>query len=240
MSNGNQHKSPSTPIMDIQFDGAMSQNGSNPPSMISMSEDAVDDEGICTESWANALVSELCHFKKERTTKSSVTDDSNRMELMDDFLEMERLACLSSETNGSDNTIDKMNINDVGVTLSGTAERDGVKASPMSEKSPLLKLKSRISSFLDSESQENSVGKMLDSIKNILKDIEDEADSMSANGTHHPDTDEVSDTESLGKPNGGLNSVSKCATDQELMNSVLKIQDFVKLLDQELSRFQGQ
>jgi hypothetical protein len=151
MLNGNQHKSPSTPIMDIQFDGAMSQNGSNPPSMISMSEDAVDDEGSCTESWANALVSELSHFKKERTTKSSVTDDSNRLELMDDFLEMERLACLSSETSGNDNTIDKMKINEVGVTSSGTTERDGVKASPMSEtpsskqqvseKSPLLKLK---------------------------------------------------------------------------------------------------
>jgi hypothetical protein len=81
---------------------------------------------------------------------------------------------------------------------------------------------------------------MLDSIKNILKDIEDDADSMSANGTRHPDRDEVSDTQSLGKPNGGLNSVSKCATDQELMNSILKIQDSVKLLDQELSKFKGQ
>ncbi|KAK3151035.1 hypothetical protein QOZ80_3AG0240820 [Eleusine coracana subsp. coracana] len=155
MLNGNQHKSPSTPNTDIQFDGAMSQNGSNPPSMTSMSEDGVDDEGSCTGSWANALVSELSHFKKERTAKSSVTDGSN-------------------------------------------------------------------------------------SIRNILKDIEDEADSMNANGTHHPDTDEVSDTQSLGNPNGGLNSASNCVLDQELMSAILKIQDFVKLLDQEVSKFQGQ
>ncbi|CAL4938511.1 unnamed protein product [Urochloa decumbens] len=239
MLNGNQHKSP-TPNMDIHFDGALSQNGSNPPSMTSMSEDGVDDEGSCTESWANALVSELSHFKKEKAAKSSATEDSNRLELMDDFLEMERLACLTSEANGNGSTIDKMKIDEVGATLSGVTERHGVKdlqsASPMSEtpsskqqlseKSSLLKLQSRISSLLDSESPEKNAGKIFDSIRNILKDIEDEADSMNANGTHHLD--------------GTLSSGSKCAMDQELKSAILKIQDFVKLLDQEVSKFQGQ
>ncbi|KAF8718471.1 hypothetical protein HU200_025238 [Digitaria exilis] len=232
MLTGNQHKSPSTPNMDIHFDGALSQNGSNPPSMTSMSEDGVDDEGSCTESWANALVSELSNFKKEKAAKSSATEGSNRLELMDDFLEMERLACLSSEVNGNGSTIDKMKIDEVGATLSGTTEKDGVKdlqsASPMSEtpsskqqlseKSSLLKLQSRISSLLDSESPEKNAGKVLDSIRSILKDIEDEADSMNANGTHHLDG----------------------AMDQELKSAILKIQDFIKLLDQELSKFQGQ
>lgn len=240
MLTGNQHKSPSTPNMDIHFDGALSQNGSNPPSMTSMSEDGVDDEGSCTESWANALVSELSHFKKEKAAKSSATEGSNRLELMDDFLEMERLACLTSEANGNGSTIDKMKIDEVGATLSSVTERDGVKdlqsASPMSEtpsskqqlseKSSLLKLQSRISSLLDSESLENNSGKMLDSIRNILKDIEDEADSMNTNGNHHLDAT--------------LNSGSKCTMDQELKRAILKIQDFVKLLDQELSKFQGQ
>ncbi|RLN19971.1 filament-like plant protein 4 [Panicum miliaceum] len=239
MLTGNQHKSP-TPNMDIHFDGALSQNGSNPPSMTSMSEDGVDDEGSCTESWANALVSELSHFKKEKAAKSSATEDSNRLELMDDFLEMERLAFLSSEANGNGSTIDKMKIDEVGATLSGITEGDGVKdlqsASPMSEttsskqqlseKSSLLKLQSRISSLLDSESPENNAGKMIDSIRNILKDIEDEADSINANGTHHLD--------------GTLSSGSKCAMDQELKSAIFRIQDFVKLLDQELSKFQGQ
>ncbi|CAN6290046.1 unnamed protein product [Urochloa humidicola] len=239
MLNGNQHKSP-TPNMDIHFDGALSQNGSNPPSMTSMSEDGVDDEGSCTESWANALVSELSHLKKEKAAKSSATEDSNRLELMDDFLEMERLACLTSEANGNGNTIDKMKIDEVGATLSGVTERDGVKdlqsASPMSEtpsskqklseKSSLLKLQSKISSLLDSESPENNAGKIFDSIRNILKDIEDEADSMNANGTHHLD--------------GTLSSGSKCAMDEELKCAILKIQDFVKLIDQEVSKFQGQ
>lgn len=239
MLTGNQHKSPSTPNMDIHFDGALSQNGSNPPSMTSMSEDGVDDEGSCTESWANGLVSELSQFKKEKAAKSSATESSNRLELMDDFLEMERLACLSSEVNGNGSTIDKMKIDDVGATLSGFTERDGVKdlqsASPvsetpsnkqrLSEKSSLSKFQSRISSLLDSESPEDNAGKLLDSIRNILKDIEDEADSVNANGTHHSDRT--------------LSSESKCAMDQELKNAILKIQDFVKLLDQEVSKFQG-
>ncbi|XP_062216204.1 filament-like plant protein 4 [Phragmites australis] len=249
MLTGNQHKSPSTPNMDIHFDGTLSQNGSNPPSMTSMSEDGVDDEGSCTESWANAVVSELSHFKKEKAVKNSVTEGSNRLELMDDFLEMERLACLSPEANGNASTIDKMKIDEAGAT-----ERDGVKdsqfASPMSEapsskqqlseKSPLLKLQSRLSSLLDSESPENNVGKVLDSIRNILKDIEDEADSINANETHHSDMVEVSDSQSLVKPDGRLSSGSKCAVDKELMNAILKVHDFVKLLDQEVSKFQGQ
>ncbi|WVZ56204.1 hypothetical protein U9M48_006772 [Paspalum notatum var. saurae] len=239
MLSGNQHKSPSTPNMDIHFDGSLSQNGSNPPSMTSMSEDGVDDEGSCTESWANALVSELSQFKKEKAAKSSVTEDSNRLELMDDFLEMERLACLSSEANGNGSTIDKMKIDEVGATLSGTTERDDAKvlqtASPMSEapssrqqlseKSSLLKFQSRISSVLDSESAESNAGKVFDSIRNILKDIEDEADSLNGNGTHRSD--------------GTLSSGSKHEIDQELKNAILKIQEFVKLLDLEVSKFQG-
>ncbi|KAL6867468.1 hypothetical protein ACP4OV_015492 [Aristida adscensionis] len=248
----NQHKSPPTPNMDIHFDGALSQNGSNPPSMTSMSEDGVDDEGSCTESWANALTSELSQIKKG--PKSSVTDGSNRLELMDDFLEMERLACLSSDANGNVSTIDKMKIDSVGATLSGT-EQDGAKdlhsASPMSEtpsskqqlsgNSPLLKLHSRISSILDSASPQNNVGKVLDSIRNILKDIEDEADSTNAHGTHHSDMVEVSDSRSF-KPDGTHGSLSsgvKYHMDPELMEAILKIQDFVKLLDQEVSTLQG-
>ncbi|ONL95919.1 Filament-like plant protein 4 [Zea mays] len=240
MLTGNKHKSPSTPNMDIHFDGAFSQNGSNPPSMTSMSEDGVDDEGSCTESWTNALVSEPCQFKKEKAAKSSTTESSNRLELMDDFLEMERLACLSSEVNGNGSTVDKMKVDNVGATFAGFTERDGVKdlqsASPMSEtpsnkqclseKSPLLNFQSRISSLLDSESPENNAGKVLDSIRNILKDIEDEADSVNVNGTHPSD--------------GTLSSESKFAMDQDLKNAILKILDFVKLLDQEISKFQGQ
>lgn len=254
MLNGNQRKSPSTPSMDIHFDGALSQNGSNPPSMTSMSEDGVDDEGSCTESWANALVSELSQIKKEKGTKGSVTEGSNRLELMDDFLEMERLACLPSEANCHGNTVDKMKTDGAEATLSGITERDGVKdlqsALPLpstpsskqqlSEGSPLLKLQSRISSLLDSESPQNNVGKVLNSIRNILKDIEEEADSMNGNKTYHADMVEVADNVSLMKQDESLHTGSKHAMDEEFIKAVLKIQDFVKSVDQEMSEYQGQ
>ncbi|CAM0872259.1 unnamed protein product [Alopecurus aequalis] len=241
MVNGNQRKSSN---MDIHFDGAHSQNGSNPPSMTSMSEDGVDDEGSCTESWANALVSELSHIKKEKVAKSSVTEGSNQLEMMDDFLEMERLACLPSEANGHGNTGDKTKTGNAEAALSGLTESNGVKdlQSPgtpsskqqLSEGSPLLKLQSRISSLLDSESPKNNVGKVLNSIRNILKDIEEEADSM--NTVNMVD---VADSESLVNQDERLSTGGKHAMDQEFIKAVMKIQDFVKSLDQEISRHQG-
>uniref|UniRef100_A0ACD5TVT7 Uncharacterized protein n=1 Tax=Avena sativa TaxID=4498 RepID=A0ACD5TVT7_AVESA len=248
MVNGNQRKSPSNPSMDIHFDGAHSQNGSNPPSMTSMSEDGVDDEGSCTESWANALVSELSHIKKEKVAKSSVTEGSNQLEMMDDFLEMERLACMPAEANGHGNTVDKTKIDDAETALSGLTESPGVKGlqsalplpgtpsskQQLSEGSPLLKLQSRISSLLDSESPQNNVGKVLHSIRNILKDIEEEADSMNTNKMV-----DVADSESLVNQGDRLSIGGKHAMDQEFMKAVLKIQDFVKSLDQEMSNNQG-
>ncbi|KAF7054663.1 hypothetical protein CFC21_062302 [Triticum aestivum] len=246
MVTGNQRKSPSNPNMDIHFDGAHSQNGSNPPSMTSMSEDGVDDEGSCTESWANALVSELSHIKKEKVAKSSVTDGSSRLELMDDFLEMERLACLPSEANGHDNAVDKIKIVDAEAAVSGLTESDGVKdlqsvplpgtpssKQQLSEGSPLLKLQSRLSSLLDSESPQNNAGKVLNSIRNILKDIEEEADLMNVSKMV-----EVSESESLMNQDKRLSIGSKHSMDQEVINAVLKIQDFVKSLDQEMSKHQ--
>ncbi|KAF7049740.1 hypothetical protein CFC21_058227 [Triticum aestivum] len=246
MVTGNQRKSPSNPNMDIHFDGAHSQNGSNPPSMTSMSEDGVDDEGSCTESWANALVSELSHIKKEKVAKSSVTDGSSRLELMDDFLEMERLACLPSEANGHDNAVDKIKIVDAEAAVSGLTESDGVKdlqsvplpgtpssKQQLSEGSPLLKLQSRLSSLLDSESPQNNAGKVLNSIRNILKDIEEEADLMNASKMV-----EVSESESLMDQDKRLSIGSKHSMNQEVINAVLKIQDFVKSLDQEMSKHQ--
>jgi hypothetical protein len=132
--------------------------------------------------------------------------------------------------------------------LSGLTESNGVKdlqsalPSPgtpsskqqLSEGSPLLKLQSRISSLLDSESPQNNVGKVLNSIRNILKDIEEEADSM--NTINMVD---VADSESLVNQGKRLSIGSKHAMDQEVIRAVLKIQDFVKSLDQEMSKHQG-
>ncbi|KAK8941976.1 Filament-like plant protein 4 [Platanthera guangdongensis] len=72
-------------------------------------QNEIDDEGIGADSWASALISELLQLKKEKKKDSNGSkkiQNSNQLELMDDFLEMERLACLPSETSGVDGGMD--------------------------------------------------------------------------------------------------------------------------------------
>ncbi|KAK9285671.1 hypothetical protein L1049_024870 [Liquidambar formosana] len=66
-------------------------------SLASMSDIGSDDKVSCTESWASALISELEHFRNEKqkgppSCKSVGVSDIN---LMDDFVEMEKLAIVS-------------------------------------------------------------------------------------------------------------------------------------------------
>ncbi|XP_074573237.1 uncharacterized protein LOC141829620 [Curcuma longa] len=53
----------------------------------------VDIELGCSDSWASALIAELDQFKGEKPTSKNIAA-SDEIELMDDFLEMERLVAL--------------------------------------------------------------------------------------------------------------------------------------------------
>ncbi|GMN30242.1 hypothetical protein TIFTF001_002747 [Ficus carica] len=71
---------------------------SNELSLVSVSEIDSDDKVSCAESWASALLSELEHFRNERP-KGSVSKrvvGALDISLMDDFVEMEKLAVVSS------------------------------------------------------------------------------------------------------------------------------------------------
>ncbi|KAL5231049.1 hypothetical protein ABZP36_029825 [Zizania latifolia] len=246
-----QYKSPTNSNNDIHHDGVLSLNGSNPPSLTSMSEDGVDDATSCAESWANALISELSHIKKDKggkPGKGSLTENSNQMVLMDDFLEMERLACLSPEAKGCRGFIDKKKVDKIDTTLTTVIKRESDRDSwpalqfpdtPSSsehlpENSPLSKLHSRISSLLGSQSPQNNVGKVLDGIRNILRDIEEEAESMDANKNHPESVIEVADNGSSTKQSKNLGVM-----DHGLRNAVLDILDFVQSFKRQLSEFQG-
>ena len=115
----NQQKSPTILITEIPV-----ETESEPPSLTSMSEDGIDNEGSCSESRATALISELSQFKKEKNVdKNNKADNSNQLELMDDFLEIERLACQSTEANGSitisDGAVDNLKTDSDGVQNDG-------------------------------------------------------------------------------------------------------------------------
>ncbi|XWS29808.1 hypothetical protein CRYUN_Cryun24cG0062000 [Craigia yunnanensis] len=66
-------------------------------SLASVSDVGSDDKASCAESWASALISELEHFRNGQLRKSSSrkTVGSSEINLMDDFIEMEKLALVS-------------------------------------------------------------------------------------------------------------------------------------------------
>ncbi|KAK4426747.1 Filament-like plant protein 3 [Sesamum alatum] len=65
---------------------------------------SVDSEPCHPDSWASALATETGHFKHERTLGRSLIVPSVEIDLMDDFLEMEKLAALPETNSGSNPT----------------------------------------------------------------------------------------------------------------------------------------
>ncbi|MED6118350.1 hypothetical protein PIB30_002060 [Stylosanthes scabra] len=105
-----------------------SQHASNAPSLVSMSEDGNDDTGSCAESWTQ--------FPKSEATK--------KLELMDDFLEVEKLAGLSNDSN---------------------EEKNDTKSNGLL----LSELRSRILQVFESMDKDADVGKIIQDIKHIVE-----------------------------------------------------------------------
>ncbi|KAL0432214.1 UNVERIFIED_CONTAM: Filament-like plant protein [Sesamum latifolium] len=61
--------------------------------------EANGSERSCSDSWATALISELDQFKNEKPSPKSLAACSVEIDMMDDFLEMERLAALHETKN---------------------------------------------------------------------------------------------------------------------------------------------
>ncbi|CAL9002271.1 unnamed protein product [Prunus brigantina] len=68
-------------------------------SVASMSDIGSDDKVSCADSWASALITELEHFRNEKQKGSltSKTVGASDINLMDDFIEMEKLAVVSAD-----------------------------------------------------------------------------------------------------------------------------------------------
>lgn len=80
----------------------------------SISEDACTEDSInCAESWASALISELENFRPGKpVTPTGRTSTSSDLSLMDDFIEMERLAIESADKpfENSDSKLDSSEV----------------------------------------------------------------------------------------------------------------------------------
>ncbi|KAF8389375.1 hypothetical protein HHK36_026070 [Tetracentron sinense] len=181
---------------------------------------------------------------------------------MDDFLEMERLACLSTDSNGaisiSDSLINKRTEVAEGGDLqskqqpsanqvSSNAELSAVDLESDTYQMPLSKLQSRISMIFDSQA-DTDIEKILEDIKCIVKDILDtlpqhfvsyifeEFHSIDATCNRQACPQDIRET-----TEGPISLIqdskpgtdTEHVTDQELLAAISQIHDFVLSLGNE-------
>ncbi|KAG0449889.1 hypothetical protein HPP92_027048, partial [Vanilla planifolia] len=252
----NHQKSPSKSNAGVSFGGSLSQNESN-PSLTSMSEDGIDDQGSCVESWASALVSELSQIKKEKNSDISQTaHNTNQLEFMDDFLEMERLASLSSDDNRviscPGQWAEKMKENcdessSVDVHIDVCKEQiPGLIKHPNVDLqiddhctgNLLSKLEMRIASVIESKVPDDQMGKLLEEIMAIVQD--DKYDllhhSKDISGEGQCRVGEAPQSEASLNHDGNLCRQPEINMNQELTTAVSWIHDFVMSFYKEASQ----
>ncbi|KAL0314601.1 UNVERIFIED_CONTAM: Filament-like plant protein 4 [Sesamum angustifolium] len=212
-ANGEQ-RTPMRSNTQVPTEGISCQKASNPSSFTSVSEDENDDNISCAGSWATGLMSELSHFKKEKNVDSPHKSDSaNHLDLMDDFLEMEKLAYLSNGSNGTASRAEfSGNTGNTGsefvkseasaeVTMSTdpqSGEQHGLEpqvspqedvTDPQLQADPLIfvKLQSKISMVLERMSNEKDKENVIEDIRCVMQDIEDTLRRQSVNGVFEAD-----------------------------------------------------
>ncbi|KAK6939363.1 Filament-like plant protein [Dillenia turbinata] len=230
---------------------AQMQNGSqrkSVPSLASMSEDGNDDNISCTESWATASVSDFSILKREKNSeKSNKADNANHLELMDDFLEMEKLACLSADSSGALSVSDSSNkrsevVNDDAL-VEGTPEKCHLPGMDLSADAtspkndlelPPSNLKSRIAQLLGSVSDDADMKKILDDMKHVVQDTHNtttqhsETHSSETQGNLQasaPDSGETDEQQVSQTREGGICKV--------LADALTQIHEFILFLGKE-------
>ncbi|PIN13399.1 hypothetical protein CDL12_13980 [Handroanthus impetiginosus] len=206
-------KSPLRSNTQAQAEGFSSQKASNLSRFTSMSEDGIEDNVSCAGSWATGSMSDLSHFKKEKSVDSPhKSENANHLDFMDDFLEMEKLA---NESNGTVSSADfSGNTGNIGsepvkheasvqVTISTelqSGEQCGMEpqvspkgdvtvANPQLQADQLIfaNLQSKISMVLKSLSNEKDMEKVMEDIKCVMLDMHDTLHHKSVNGAVEAD-----------------------------------------------------
>ncbi|CAE5959592.1 unnamed protein product [Arabidopsis arenosa] len=209
-------------------------NTSNPSSSISVSEDGNDDSGSCSES-LSTNPSQQNKKEKEMAALERVESVNSHVELMDDFLEMEKLACLpnQSSSNGSMDSKDGSGDQKSKVVIleAHTELEESNRGSP----GEVMEFRSRLLKVLESVSTDTDLQKIVGDIKCILQDVNACMDQEKPSEVQvHPE--EVSDL------CAEQNLVEDChlaeqklqSVHQDLKNAVSRIYDFVLLLRNEV------
>ncbi|KAI5402854.1 filament-like plant protein 4 [Lathyrus oleraceus] len=200
----NQQNGSPKSIMHVTHESIYSQNASIAPSLVSVSEDGNDDAGSCAESWNTTIASGPSpQVSKKCTEESSKSEAIQKLELMDDFLEVEKLARLQIDSNidttvslSSNNKATDGVVNDISQVSTGKvglSETNGdsnslpnqvSSSASMSAPDPqsdvvslLTNLRSRILLVFESDTKNADIGKIVEDIKHVLDDSHDTAPS---------------------------------------------------------------
>ncbi|GMI91313.1 Trichome Cell Shape 1 [Hibiscus trionum] len=259
----NQQTSPSKAIVPIPTEVYSSQISSHPPSMTSLSEDGNDDDRSCSESSTIALISGFSRFKKENSSeKLNKTENVMHLDLMDDFLEMEKLACSSNDptANGAiiisgctNDKISKTVYSDASGEIScnelhSEKQHDlPTAANHISDADNLsvTRLRARLLTVLQSTSRDADMRKILEDIKHAVQDA---SETLSRHSIHGVSEEvHVSDGTCNGQAypgDGSLTEEKKVpmslgdnatseTVHQELATALSHIHDFVRSLGKE-------
>ncbi|KAL3845307.1 hypothetical protein ACJIZ3_002710 [Penstemon smallii] len=242
----NEQKSSSSNSQAL-VEGFYSIKSSNPPSFTAMSEDGNDDIVSCAGSWATVLI------KENNVDSPHKSENTNHLDLMDDFIEMEKLAYQSNGPNGtvsssdvSSNTagselvkceasLENQSREQHGPELQLPSEEDVTLENPKLQADPLIlvKLKSKISMALQSMSKEKDMEKLIVDIKNIMQGMHNTLHYQSVNGAVAEEGNTTTTKEiSLSEDGNSCIEVVQ-TTNQELENAISQIYDFVMMIGKE-------
>ncbi|KAG2305154.1 hypothetical protein Bca52824_033805 [Brassica carinata] len=129
-------------------------------SSISVSEDGNDDSGSCSGGSLSTTPSQQTKKEKEMAALQRVESVSSQVELMDDFLEMEKLACLPNQSSGNGSMDSKDG--------SGDQKSELVSVEANTE---VMEFRTRLSKVLESVSSDADLGKIVEDVKCILQDV---------------------------------------------------------------------
>ncbi|XP_010461588.1 PREDICTED: filament-like plant protein 6 isoform X2 [Camelina sativa] len=208
-------------------------NTSNPSSSISVSEDGNDDSGSCSGSLSTNPPQQT---KKENAALERVESVSSHVELMDDFLEMEKLACLPNQpsSNGSMDSKDcSVDQKPEQVTLDAHTE---LEESDRGSPAAVMEFRSRLSKVIESVSTDADLQKIVADINCILQDVNACMDQEKPSEVQvHPE--EVSDLcpeQNLVEDCHLAEQKLQSIIHQDLKIAVSRIHDFVLLLRNEV------
>lgn len=253
-------RSPVTNV-SVPVESFSNQKASNPPSFASVSECGIDDNVSCAGSCATLSMSDLSYIQKDKNAA-----DTKHLDLMDDFLEMEKLAC---QSHGSDKTVSSPDVSgDTGTTGPENANHVGSLEVHTSTDSPsndelaseyqLLskedsavadpqpqahrpfsaKLKLDLSRVIESMSKGEAMEKVIADVRHIMQDMFDTSQYQLENDVDGVAAEITSTKET--SLSGDVNSVDNAQVNLELQTAISDIYSFVMILGKEATVVPGE